>query len=453
MKLSTFNALHSRNYRLYFYGQFVSLIGTWMQRTAVSWIIYTKTHSTFLLGLTFFAGQFPSFLLSPLGGVISDRYDRFRVLLTTQFASLVQASMLALIILTKNFEVWQLLTLSVVLGCINAFDVPARQALVYEMVDDKSDLPNALALNSSMVNLARLIGPAMAGVVLEKLGAGTCFILNAASFIAVIISLFRMRLPVYTPKSHEKKVFAEMKEGLVYLKQTPSIAKVILMLAVMSLLVIPYATMMPVYAKVIFKGDATTFGYIDSFIGLGAIAGALYLASMPGDVNRKKILWQNTILFGLGLIFFSYTTWFPLAMVFAMISGFGMMAQTTITNTIIQTTVAPGMRGRVISFFAMAYFGLQPVGSLLIGAVSGYIGAPATILAQGIAALVVVGIFWKYLRQSDVRIAEPVPGTIQDSPLPDDDEIPAMPVARQVSTTQQTSPARPAPGAKNWSRA
>jgi MFS family permease len=243
-----------------------------------------------------------------------------------------------------------------------------------------------------------------------------------------------------------------MKEGLVYLKQTPSIAKVILMLAVMSLLVIPYATMMPVYAKVIFKGDATTFGYIDSFIGLGAIAGALYLASMPGDVNRKKILWQNTILFGLGLIFFSYTTWFPLAMVFAMISGFGMMAQTTITNTIIQTTVAPAMRGRVISFFAMAYFGLQPVGSLLIGAVSGYIGAPATILAQGIAALVVVGFFWKYLRQSDVRIAEPVPGTIQDSPLPDDDEIPAMPVARQVSTAPQASAAR-SNGAKTWTRA
>lgn len=443
MKLSTFNALHSRNYRLYFYGQFVSLIGTWMQRTAVSWIIYTKTHSTFLLGLTFFAGQFPSFLLSPLGGVMADRYDRFRVLLTTQFASLVQASILALIILYDKFGVWELLTLSVILGCINAFDVPARQALVYEMVEDKSDIPNALALNSSMVNLARLIGPAMAGMVLEKLGAGTCFILNAASFIAVIISLFRMRLPKYTPRIHEKKVLGEMKEGLVYLKETPSIAKVILMLAAMSLLVIPYATMMPVYAKVIFKGDATTFGYIDSFIGMGAIAGALYLASMPASVNRKKILWQNTILFGLGLILFSYTTWFPLAMVFAMMSGFGMMAQTTITNTIIQTTVAPAMRGRIISFFAMAYFGLQPVGSLLIGAVSHYIGAPATLLAQGIAALVVVGVFWKYLRQdekpepSDLVVEDGhLPATVEDGTPPAD--IPTIPATDPTKIRTRT---------------
>jgi len=221
MKLSTFNALHGRNYRLYFYGQFVSLIGTWMQRTAVSWIIYTKTHSTFLLGLTFFAGQFPSFLLGLFGGVVSDRYNRFRVLLTTQFASLLQASILAIIILAGDYEVWELLTLSVFLGCINAFDVPARQSLVYEMVEDKADIPNALALNSSMVNLARLIGPGMAGIVLEKFGAGTCFLLNAASFIAVIISLLRMRLTPYTPGLHDKKVLTELKEGFTYLRQTP----------------------------------------------------------------------------------------------------------------------------------------------------------------------------------------------------------------------------------------
>jgi len=429
MKLSTFNALHSRNYRLYFYGQFISLIGTWMQRTAVSWIIYTLTHSTFMLGLTFFAGQFPSFLLGLFGGVVSDRYNRFRVLLITQFASLLQASTLAVLVLTGHYKVWELLALSVFLGCINAFDVPARQALVYETVDDKTDVPNALALNSSMVNLARLIGPAMAGVVLEKLGAGVCFLLNAASFMAVIASLLRMRLPVYKPQPRDKKVFAEMKEGFTYLKQTPSIAKVILMLAAMSLLVIPYATMMPVYAKVIFKGDATTFGYIDSFIGLGALTGALYLASLPASIDRKKILWTNTILFGIGLILFSYTTWFPLAMIFAMVSGFGMMAQTTISNTIIQTTVTPSMRGRVISFFAMAYFGLQPIGSLLIGTISQYIGAPATLLLEGVAALVIVGVFWKYLREKEPVAEEPEHISIEDSALPGDEELPVMHVA------------------------
>jgi MFS family permease len=435
MKLSTFNALHSRNYRLYFYGQFVSLIGTWMQRTAVSWIVYTLTHSSFMLGLTFFAGQFPSFVLGLFGGVVSDRYDRFRVLLTTQFASLLQASILAILILIGHYTVWELLALSVVLGCINAFDVPSRQSLVYDMVEDKSDIPNALALNSSMVNLARLIGPAIAGLVLEKLGPGVCFLLNAGSFIAVIISLLRMRLKPYVPRVHDRKVWTEdMREGFTYLKRTPSIAKVILMLAVMSLLVIPYATMMPVYAKVIFKGNASTFGYIDSFIGLGALTGALFLASLPPTANRKRILWMNTILFGLGLILFSHTTWFPLAMVFAMLSGFGMMAQTTVTNTIIQTTVAPAMRGRVISYFAMAYFGLQPLGSLLVGAVSQYIGAPATLLAEGLAALAVVGVFWKYLREKEPEV-EHTGVIIEESPLPSEEELPTVSAINETKWT------------------
>lgn len=412
-----------------------------MQRTAVSWIIYTLTHSTFMLGLTFFAGQFPSFVLGLFGGVVSDRYDRFRVLLTTQVASLIQASILAVLILMGHYSVWELLALSVLLGCINAFDVPSRQSLVYDMVEDKTMIPNALALNSSMVNLARLIGPAIAGVVLEKLGAGVCFLLNAASFIAVIVSLLRMRLKPYEPRPHDKKVWTEdLREGFAYLKQTPSIAKVILMLAVMSLLVIPYATMMPVFAKIIFHGNATTFGYIDSFIGLGAVTGALFLASLPSSANRKRILWTNTILFGLGLILFSYTTWFPLAMIFAMLSGFGMMAQTTVSNTIIQTTVAPAMRGRVISYFAMAYFGLQPLGSLLIGAISQYIGAPATLLAEGLAALGVVGIFWKYLREKE-PVVEDTSTVIEESDLPSEEELPTVsaPTAPAIKQTKWTT--------------
>src|SRR5882757_3272169 len=200
MNLHTFSAFKSRNYRLYFYGQSISLIGTWMQRTAVSWVVYTLTHSTLMLGLTLFAGQFPSFLLSVFGGVVSDRYDRFRVLLFTQFASLVQAASLATLILLGHYTVWEMLLLSVLLGSINAFDVPARQSLVYEMVDNKEDLPNALALNSSMVNLSRLIGPAMAGLVIERFGEDVCFGLNALSFVAVIVSLLLMKLPTYVAK-------------------------------------------------------------------------------------------------------------------------------------------------------------------------------------------------------------------------------------------------------------
>jgi MFS family permease len=405
MQLTTFSAFQSRNYRLYFYGQSVSLIGTWMQRTAVSWVVYTKTHSAFMLGLTLFAGQFPSFLLSLFGGVVSDRYDRFRVLLFTQVASLVQALLLAALILIGHYRVWEILVLSVLLGCINAFDVPARQALVYEMVDNKDDLPNALALNSSMVNLARLVGPAISGIVLESLGGGICFLLNAASFLAVIVSLLLMRLPVYIAGPRDKRPGSDLREGFAYLRRTPVIANAILMLAAMSLLVIPYVTLLPVYAKTIFKGNASTFGYMNSFIGLGAISGALFLASRSGggEKVRRSILLINTLIFGAGLILFAYTTWFPLAMFFLMMSGFGMMAQTTMTNTIIQTTVEPAMRGRVISYFAMAYFGMQPLGSLVVGAISQYTGAEGTILAEGIAAILIVLLFRSFLTGKDLK--------------------------------------------------
>ena len=399
LSLPVFTAFQSRNYRLYVYGQSVSLMGTWMQRTAVSWVVYMLTHNTFMLGLSLFCTQFPSFLLTSIGGVVSDRYNRYKVLLTTQIASLLQSVVLFLIVWRGGFTVWEILGLGVVLGTINAFDVPARQSLVYEMVEKKENLPNALALNSSMVNLARLIGPAIAGFVLHKLGESTCFLLNALSFLAVIGSLLRIKLPPYVRGPRDKKVLGDLKAGWTYLVQHPGIGRPILMLALMSFLVIPYATLLPVYAKVIFHGNATTFGLIDSFIGMGAIGCALWLASrnVNTEMAMKKTLRINTIIFGVGLILFSHTAWFPLAMVFAVISGFGMMAETTMTNTIIQMSVAPEMRGRVISYFAMAYFGMMPLGSLLVGFISQYAGAQNTILGQGIIALVVVGLFWKHL--------------------------------------------------------
>jgi MFS family permease len=373
-----------------------------MQRTAVSWVVYTLTKSAFMLGLSLFCTQFPSFVFSTLGGVVSDRYNRYKVLLFTQVASLVQSLLLAGLVLWTHYAVWEILAVSVVLGTINAFDVPARQSLVYEMVDDKKDLPNALALNSIMVNIARLTGPAISGIVLQKFGAGVCFVLNGVSFLAVITSLLLMRLAPYVRSERRLDAIGEFREGWRYLVRTPTIARVILLLAVMSLLVIPFSTLLPIYAKVIFHGDAATFGLENSFIGLGAICGALYLTSANAgtEMARKKILLMTTFVFGIGLILFSHTTWFPLAMVFAVISGFGMMAQTTMTNTIIQTSVVPEMRGRVISYFAMAYFGMMPLGSLLIGGVSQYAGAQNTVLGAGIVALVVLLIFWRFLTQS-----------------------------------------------------
>lgn len=403
MNINTFKAFSSRNYRLYFLGQSVSLIGTWMQRTAVYWLVFVQTHSTFMLGLAVFATQFPSFIFSPWGGVLSDRYNRYHVTLVTQIASMIQASLLAAMVIFTQYTVWEIFALSVVLGIINAFDLPARQSMVNEMVNKKEDLPNAIALNSAMAKLAWLIGPAISGIVLEKLGAGTCFMMNALSYVAVITSLLLIKFPPFIPHPHSKKVMKEFKEGFVYLKNTPSIGILILLLGCVSLFVLPYTTLLPVYAKVIFKGNASTFGYLNSFIGLGALFGAIFLASLKTGANLKRILFINLLIFGAALALFSHMTNFPIALFFAMLAGFAMMFQTTISNTIIQTNASDEMRGRALSFFAMAFFGMQPLGGLLIGTISQYIGAPNTILAEGIAAGIIAGLFLPFLRKDILK--------------------------------------------------
>src|SRR5664280_2836582 len=255
-----------------------------MQGTGVSWVVYTMTHSAFMLGLTMFALLFPRFLFSLLGGIVADRYNRYKLLLITQIASMLQAVGLAILTLANHYTVWELLGLSAILGVINAFDSPARQPLVHEMINDPEDLPNALALNSSLVNFARVVGPALAGIVLQKFGAGICFLINALSFIAVIISLLLMKLPSNQKlKPVKKKISSELVEGFTYLKRTPLISMVLVIVGVVSLLVMPYETLLPVFAKVIFNGDSSTFGYIRSFIGFGAFGGAFFLASLnPG---------------------------------------------------------------------------------------------------------------------------------------------------------------------------
>jgi MFS family permease len=397
MNITTFRAFKSRNYRLYFAGQSISLIGTWMQKTAVSWVVYSLTHSKLMLGVTLFATQFPSFLLSFMGGVAADRYNRYRLLLLTQVLSIIQAILLTALIYFRHYSIWEILFLSVILGSINAFDVPARQSLVYEMVNDKKDLSNALALNSSMVNLSRLIGPAIAGIAIEKLGDDICFGLNAFSFVAVIVSLLMMKLPPYVPRPRTKRIFSEMREGLLYMKNTVNIRFVVMMLALMSLLVLPFSTLLPVYAKDIFHGSASTFGVIDSAIGLGAFSGAIFLASLKPRANLNKILAINTFVFGLGLILFSHASFYPLALTFITMGAFGMMSQVTITNTLVQTTADPAMRGRMISIYAMAFFGMQPLGGLMVGAISQRIGVQTTLLIQGCIALIIGGLHVRFL--------------------------------------------------------
>jgi len=393
--LNTFRAFRNRNYTLFFAGQSISQIGSWMQRTAIIWIIYSLTHSAAMIGLAVFAQQFPSFLLSLAGGVVADRYSRYRILLVTQTASLVQAILLAALILSGHYFIWEILSLGAVLGIINAFDVPARQPMVHEMVDNKEDLANAISLNSAMVNLARLIGPALSGIVLQQFGAGVCFIVNAVSFLAVITSLMLMHFAPFEAPVIKKKISAELAEGLSYLKKTSSVTTLIILLMCLSLLVLPYDTLVPVFAKVIFGGNATTYGYITGSIGLGALAGTFFMASAKRGADLRKFLLGSIVVLGVGLILFSRATWFPVALPFAIILGLGSITPMSASIAIIQTEAAAHMRGRVMSYVAMAYFGMMPLGSLLIGNISQKIGAPLTMLCQGIIALIIAASFFR----------------------------------------------------------
>jgi MFS family permease len=276
------------------------------------------------------------------------------------------------------------------LGIINAFDVPARQALVHEVVTDKTDLSNAISLTTATACLAQLLGPAAAGLVLKLFGSAVCFLINGASFGGVLVSVLLMKLPLYQPKITEKKIVKELAEGFGYLKKTPAIALPILLLAIVSLIVLPYNTVLPVFAKLVFHGDASTFGYITSFVGVGAVVGTIYLASRKPDAHLRRILFFNTVVLCAGLIGFALTTNFPLAMFFAAVTGFGSIAQFTVCNIIVQSESAPEMRGRSIGILLMAVFGMAPLGSLLVGAVSRHIGAPYTVLCEGIIGLLVI---------------------------------------------------------------
>lgn len=405
-KSSAFRAFRNRNYALFFAGQSTSQIGTWMQRTAVSWVIYSITHSASMLGLAVFAQQFPSFLFSLLGGIASDRYDRRKILLLTQTASLIQSVLLAILTFTNHYMIWEIMALSVILGIVNAFDTPARQPMVHDLVSNKEDITNALALNSAMVNIARLVGPALSGIVLQSFGAHTCFMLNAVSFLAVLASLLLLKLPPFIPPVTKKKVTTELSEGFQYLRQTPRIGAIILLMMCMAMFVFPYDTLTPVFAKTIFNGDARTFGYIASAVGLGAVTGSFFLASLKKSANLTNILLISIGVLGAGLMGFSQCTSFFTALPFAVIIGMASLTPTTVSITIIQIEAAANMRGRVMSYVAMAYFGMLPLGSLLAGAASQQISAPWTMLLQGGISIITMLIFSRYLKQERMHKKE-----------------------------------------------
>ncbi len=394
-----FRVFGSRNYSLFFTGQLISRIGMWTQRTAVIWVVYTLTHSVFLVGLVTFAEQFPSFLLSPLGGTVADRYDRYKVLMVTQIVSAVQALALTAVYYYSASPYWGLLGLSVLLGLANAFDVPARQAMVNDLVKKREDLPSAIAMNSSLNNLSRLIGPALSGILLAKYGATICFLSNAISFIAVIVCLMLMKFPARLFDRKKKNAWLDFRDGIYYTRKHEEIRTTLLLLALICLLVATYNTLQPYYAKDVFNGDAHTFSLISIATAAGALVSTLFLASQQSALRLKNLLMLNLVILGLGLITMSHLHIFPIYLFMSFLCGFGTMSVIPICNTIIQSVSTPAMRGRVVGFFAMAAFGTLPLGSLLIGWASRWLQPQNCMLVQGFFCLGIAAVFYRFLKK------------------------------------------------------
>ena len=402
---TTFRSLQYRNYRLFFSGQSISLIGTWIQRIATPWLVYDLTKSVFLLGLVGFIGQIPIFLISPFAGVFSDRWNRYHILVATQVLAMGQAVILSWLVLTNSIEIWHIILLSGFLGCINAFDVPARQSFLIQMVDKKEDLSNAIALNSSMVNGARLLGPSLAGMLIAATGEGICFLLNALSYIFVIWSLLLMKVSV-TRHDKGKSILMELQEGVAYTFGFAPIRDIILLLTLASIMGMSYIVLMPVFAKEILMGEANTFGFLMGASGLGALIGAFYLASRKSVAGLEKIIPLAAGCFGAGLILLSLTRAFALSLLLMVVTGLGMMLSMASSNTVLQNIVKDDMRGRVMSFFTMAIMGTAPFGSLLAGSVAKHIGVPETIMIGGGFCIIGALLFGMKLGAISQAIAE-----------------------------------------------
>lgn len=392
-------ALRHRNYRLFFGGQSVSLIGTWMTRIATSWLVYRLTGSAMLLGLVGFAGQLPSFLLGPIAGVWVDRLDRHKVLVLTQVLAMLQSFALAVLALMGRITVWDILWLNAFQGVINAFDMPARQAFVVEMVTDRNDLSNAIALNSSMVNMARLIGPSIAGIIIAAVGEGYCFLIDGFSYLAVIASLLLMHLAVVAPVRRGKNVLADLKEGWQYVTRFSPIRDVMLLLCVASLMGMPYMVLMPIFAGTILHGGPHTLGFLMGATGVGALTGAVLLAARKSVLGLGRVVPLAATAFGAGLIAFAFSRWLWLSFILMFVVGFGMMQQMAGSNTILQTISPDDKRGRVMSYYTVSIVGMAPFGSLLSGWLAARIGAPLALAIGGAFCLAGAGLFALRLRR------------------------------------------------------
>lgn len=390
--LFALRALRHRNYRLYFAGQGVSLVGTWMTRVATSWLVYRLTDSALLLGITSFAGQLPIFIFAPFAGVWADRLNRHRLLVVTQTLAMLQSLTLAVLVFGQIITVWEVIWLGAFQGLINAFDMPTRQAFLVQMVEDKKDLGNAIALNSSMVNLARLLGPSFAGIIIAAVGEGWCFLVDGLSYVAVIASLVAMRaLP---PQSFSRRagVLSELRDGWQYVVRFAPVRSILVLLALSSLFGMSYSVLMPIFATRVLNGGAHALGFLMAAAGFGALMGAVVLATRKSVRGLGKMLPIASSVFGLCLMGFSQSRMLWLSLILLSGTGFGMMTQMASSNTLLQTILPDERRGRVMSYYTMAFVGMMPFGSLLAGSVANRIGAPITVLISG--ALCAAGAVW-----------------------------------------------------------
>jgi MFS family permease len=391
-------ALEHRNFRLFFGGQSLSLIGTWMTRIATSWLVYRLTGSALMLGTIGFLGQVPTFLLGPFAGVWVDRWSRHRTLVWTQVLSMVQSFALAALAFSGRIAVWHVAVLSVVQGVINAFDTPARQAFLIEMVEDRTVLANAIALNSTMVNSARLFGPALGGLIIAGFGEAWCFTIDGISYCAVILSLLLMTVAASAPRRREEEnLWRELSEGFGYVSRSVPIRAILLLLAIVSLVGMPYSVLLPIFASQVFHGGAHTLGLLMGSSGVGALISALTMAARRSVLGLGRRIGLAALLFGSGILVFSFSRNLALSVVMLLLTGFAMLQHMTASNTILQTISDPDKRGRVMSYYTMAFLGMTPFGSLFGGAIAARFGAPRALAVSGIVCMVSAGVYFAFL--------------------------------------------------------
>jgi MFS family permease len=386
-------ALRSRNFRLFFGGQSISLVGTWITRIATSWLVYRLTGSALLLGVVGFCGQIPTLILAPFAGVLVDRMDRHRMLVITQVLSLLQSVALAVLTLSGRITVAHVLVLQVAQGIINAFDTPARQSFVVEMVEDRADLPNAIALNSSMVNASRIIGPSIGGIVIAAVGEGWCFAGDAVSYVAVIVSLLMMRVTPRTLPARDTGMREELRTAVQYVWRFLPVRWALLLLSLVSIMGMPYTVLMPALSATVLHGGPHTLGFLMTGSGVGALAGALYLASRRSVIGLGRAMVIASGCFGVGLVALSFSRVLWLSLAVLPLIGAGMMVTMASANTIIQTVVEEELRGRVMAFYTMAFLGTAPLGSLMAGVLADRVGPTRTILYGGLACIVAAAWF------------------------------------------------------------